>query len=81
MKRPWLRRGVWLYGYEQIRSDLHTPVLLWGSFILGLPALAFGIIVLWFGRGKPETSILLAIAAIAWGLLLFPVGLTILIHR
>ncbi len=81
MKRPWARHGVWLYSYEQARSTLFTPIMLWGGFILGLLALAFGILILVTVPRRELDLLLIAAAAIAYGVITFPIGLTILIRK
>ncbi len=70
------RKGVWLHSYDNIKH--RTAVEWFANSVLGALGLIFGIFILWVvatheaRTGDVGTSVLIALAAICFGLVEFP---------
>ena len=70
------RKGFWLFDYWQVKYD--TPFQRTAGTILGSLALVSGAFVLWAAWSKGSgtwMSVIFAVAAIAYGLIITPVGI------
>jgi len=76
------RKGLWLFDHDQVKYN--TPFQQTVSAILGSLALGFGAVVLWIvwsSRTGSWMDVLLAVAALAYGLLNAPVGMVYWFRR
>jgi hypothetical protein len=70
------RKGLWLFDYDQVKYT--TPFQRTVSGILGCMALIFGTLILWVmwsSKAGNAMTALLAVAALAYGLINAPVGI------